>query len=182
MGLKGGAVVEVPLKDLTPTVSYSLGNCLIILGVKQSWIFIPHAECSQASRLADAFFELRQARLRFGSPEDDARFQEVARNYLAAKPKPQLPEAARRFKVQAEGAISDKEFSSAADYYQQALEIALWWPNGHYNRALVLSESDDYLDAIVEMRRYLLLAPNAPDARAAQDKIYDWERKTSSAK
>jgi hypothetical protein len=27
------------------------------------------------------------------------------------------------------------------------------------------------------MKRYLALVPDAPDARAAQDKIYDWERK-----
>jgi hypothetical protein len=27
------------------------------------------------------------------------------------------------------------------------------------------------------MRRYLLLVPDAPNARAAQDKIYEWEAK-----
>lgn len=40
--------------------------------------------------------------------------------------------------------------------------------------ALVLSETDKFSDAIIEMKRYLALVPDAPDARALQDKIYDW--------
>jgi hypothetical protein len=40
---------------------------------------------------------------------------------------------------------------------------------------------DDYPGAIIEMKRYLTLVPDAPNARALQDKIYDWERKTSYA-
>jgi hypothetical protein len=91
--------------------------------------------------------------------------------------KPQLPEDARRFAVQAQGAISDNDFTTAADYFQKALDVAPWWPEGHYQRAILLSGADDYGGAIAEMKRYLMLAPNAPNARAAQDKIYDWERK-----
>jgi len=30
------------------------------------------------------------------------------------------------------------------------------------------------------MKRYLLLAPDAPDARAVQLKIYEWERKAKT--
>lgn len=108
-------------------------------------------------------------------------FDVTVRAYRDASPKPTLPEDARRFKVQAEGAVADKQFESAADYYEQAIEIAPWWPEGHFNRALVLSETKDYDLAIIEMKRYLLLVPNAPDARAVQDKIYDWERKASTS-
>jgi hypothetical protein len=35
----------------------------------------------------------------------------------------------------------------------------------------------DYIGAVREMTRYLTLVPNAPDARAAQDKAYLWEGK-----
>lgn len=90
-------------------------------------------------------------------------------------------QAARRFEVQAEGAVGDKDFEAAADYYRQALEIAPWWPPDHLNRALVLADTDDIPDAIIGMKRYLTLAPNAPNARAAQDKIYNWARKASTA-
>jgi hypothetical protein len=40
---------------------------------------------------------------------------------------------------------------------------------------------DDYPDAIIEMKRYLMLVPDAPNARALQDKIYNWERKAPAA-
>jgi tetratricopeptide (TPR) repeat protein len=109
--------------------------------------------------------------------DDEALFQEAARNYRALAAKPQLPEAAHRFAVQAEGAVRDKDFDGAARFYMLALGIAPWWPEGHFNRALVLSEIEDFSEAIFEMKRYLTLVPNAPNARAAQDKIYDWERK-----
>lgn len=102
-------------------------------------------------------------------------FLGVVAGYRAANPKPQLPEEARKFKVQAEFAVQNKEFEKAAELYGRALEIAPWWPAGHFDRALILGETEKYYDAMREMKRYLLLMPNAPDARAAQDKIYQWE-------
>jgi len=132
-------------------------------------------------RLVDALSVLKSASIKF-TEDDEARFQEAARNYRASAVKPQLSEDARRFAVQAEGSIRDKDFDAAADYYQQALEVAPWWPQGHYDRAMVFATGlDDYPDAIIEMKRYLTLVPEAPNARALQDKIYDWERKASTA-
>lgn len=87
-----------------------------------------------------------------------------------------LPEEANKYKAQAEGAVRDKEFNDAADFYAAALKIAPWWPVGHFNRALVLGEAGDYDMARREMNYYLQLVPDAPNARAAQDKIYDWAR------
>jgi tetratricopeptide (TPR) repeat protein len=109
--------------------------------------------------------------------ETDARFQEALRAYQTAAVKPQMPEAARRFKAQAEDAVREKKFDDAADLYEQSLNIAPLWPEGHFNRALVLGENGDYETAAREMKRYLVLVPNASNARAAQDKIYVWERK-----
>ena len=102
-------------------------------------------------------------------------FQEVVANYLAANPKPQLPEEARKFKVQAEFAVQEKQFDRAVELYGKALEIAPWWPQGHFNRAFILGEMKKYRDAMREMKMYLRLTPDAPDARAAQDKVYQWE-------
>jgi tetratricopeptide (TPR) repeat protein len=102
-------------------------------------------------------------------------FQEVAASYRAANPQPRLPEDAHKFKVQAEFAVQEKQFDKAVELYGKALEIAPWWPEGHFNRALILGETEKYRDAMREMKRYLILMPDAPDARAAQDKIYQWE-------
>lgn len=87
-----------------------------------------------------------------------------------------IPEEANKYKVQAEGAVRDKDFDDAADLYAAALKVAPWWPAGHFNRALVLGELEDYAAARREMGYYLQLVPEAANARAAQDKIYQWER------
>lgn len=112
---------------------------------------------------------------------EQAEFEKTVATYRNATPKPVLAEEARKFKVQAESAVREKNFADAAALYDKALTIAAWWPEGHFNRAIVLSETGAYATAIVEMKRYLLLVPDAPDARAAQDKIYEWERKTEVA-
>ena len=179
-----GHVIEVPLKEVTPSVFCNVYQCFLelkgTLGDNDN-IVLPH-DATAANRLSDALLELKQASLNFASPEDDARFAEAARTYRASAVKPQLPEAARQFAVQAEGAIDDKDFDAAADYYEQALEIAPWWPQGHYDRAMVLATGvNDYPDAIIEMKRYLTLVPDAQNARALQDKIYNWERKAPAA-
>lgn len=108
---------------------------------------------------------------------DDANdtFQEVVKQYRAANPKPVMPEVARKYRVQAEFAVQEKRLEKAVELYARALEIVPWWPEGHYNLALVLGETKKYRDAMREMQRYLLLAPDAAEARIAQDKIYQWE-------
>jgi formylglycine-generating enzyme required for sulfatase activity len=112
---------------------------------------------------------------------DDAGFAEIAKTYREAPVKPTLPEDAHKYAVQADSAIKDKDFQGAADRFAQALVVAPWWPQGRYNRALILGEVGKYNEACAEMRRYLLLVPEAPDARAAQDKIYEWQDKQERA-
>ena len=102
-------------------------------------------------------------------------FQEIVKQYQAANPKPVIPETARKFKVQAEFAVQEKRFDKAVELYRKALDIVPWWPEGHYNLALTLGETKKYREAMHEMNRYMLLAPEAVEARMAQDKIYQWE-------
>jgi tetratricopeptide (TPR) repeat protein len=109
-------------------------------------------------------------------------FQDIVAKYQAANPKPKLSEEARKFKVQAEFEVQQKQFVTAAEFYGKALEIAPWWPEGHFNRAIILGETKQYQDAMIEMKHYLLLVPDAPDARAAQDKIYEWDVGATAAK
>ena len=105
----------------------------------------------------------------------DDPFQEVVANYLAANPKPVLSEEAYKYKVQAEFMVQEKQPAKAIGLYDKALNIAPWWPEGRFQLALLLGETKKYRDATKEMKRYLQLAPNGPDARAAQDKLYQWE-------
>ncbi len=119
--------------------------------------------------------EHETAKAKAAEAADETAFTEAARSYRAAAVKPALSEEARKLQVQAEFSVNKKEFGDAAARYKKALEVAPWWPEGHFNRALILGELSRYNDAIKEMKRYLLLVPDATNARAAQDKIYQWE-------
>ena len=46
----------------------------------------------------------------------------------------------------------------------------------------MLSELKEFPEAIVEMKRYLRLAPDAANAGAAQEAIYKWEGKAPKGK
>lgn len=128
---------------------------------------------------ADALHVLKQNSIKSRNAADEfaqafaASLDDYRRTIAAGTP---IPEGANRYRVQAEGAVRDKQFIDAADYFGAALQVAPWWPAGHFNRALVLGEAGDYETAQREMDYYLKLLPDAANARAAQDKIYDWER------
>jgi tetratricopeptide (TPR) repeat protein len=107
---------------------------------------------------------------------EQANFEKAVEIYRNTKPKPVLSEEGRKYNVQAVAAFKDKQFSEAAEHYAQALKVAPWWPDGHFNRALILGELKRFGEAVREMNRYLQLVPDATNARAAQDKIYEWER------
>jgi len=61
--------------------------------------------------------------------------------------------------------------------YEVGLKMYPLWPEGQFNAALLCEEKKLYAKAIGYMKRYLELAPDAPDARAARDKITIWEDK-----
>lgn len=126
-----------------------------------------------ARLLADSLYTLIHAP-RYAQ-ELELRFQEIVHQYRSNPQKPAFPEEARRFRVQAEAAVRDKRLEEAIQRYGDTLKIAPWWPEGRFNRALMLAELKRYSEAMREMKRYLLLVPEAPNARAAQDKIYEWE-------
>jgi hypothetical protein len=134
-----------------------------------------------AQEFADAIHVLSHATLaQLRIPEDpavQAAFAKAAQLYRAAPEKPALPEEARKYKVQAADAVGRQQYDDAVDLYESALKIAPWWPEGHFNCALLMSNVGDYIGAVREMNRYLALTPEAADARQARDKIYLWEGK-----
>jgi hypothetical protein len=101
-------------------------------------------------------------------PADSARNIANALAVIKSAPTPKQQQAA--FDEQAKSYRD-----AAANLYARALYIAPWWPEGHFNAALILGDLRQYDKAIDHMTKYLALVPNAADARAAQDKIYAWE-------
>lgn len=110
----------------------------------------------------------------------EQRFSPIAKRYRATYPAPTIPEEVRRFRIIAESAEQDNRFADAADAYLDGLKVAPWWPGGQYNAALILARLHYYDEAIEHMQHYLALVPQAPDARAAQDMIYQWQGEEAS--
>lgn len=129
----------------------------------------------RARRVADAFLTLREANTPAGRAREYARLRQAGEAHRAAGTTPEEMEVMRRSEVQAEAATRDKQFAEAATIYVAALDTAPWWAQGHFNLALLAEALGDYDTAVDEMQRYVALAPGAPNVRAAQDKIYEWQ-------
>jgi tetratricopeptide (TPR) repeat protein len=102
----------------------------------------------------------------------------VAQTIKRTSVKLEFPEEARRFGVQAMSLVGRKQYDEAVKSFDQGLALAPWWAEGHYNRALVLANQNHHTEAVASLKAFLVLAPASPDAREAQDKIYEWELKT----
>jgi len=101
----------------------------------------------------------------------------LAKDYSKLATKPALPELARRYRTQAETYFRDKDLLKAIKAYSKVLDVAPWDPQAHFNRGFLEGEQQQYQAAIYDMGVYLKLMPNAEDARAAQDQIYQWQAK-----
>lgn len=103
-------------------------------------------------------------------------FEKNAAEYRALKVKPPVSEEQRKFIVQANAFTEKKMYNDAIRLYEQAIEVdQTAYPAAYSNLALLSAQVKQYNDAIYHMKKYLLLVPDASDARGAQDKIYEWE-------
>ena len=103
-------------------------------------------------------------------------FEPIASQYRALKVKPAVPEAQREFIVQANSFNEKKNYNKAIEYYNKAIEAdQTAYPAAYSNLALLSAQTGKFDAAIYYMKKYLLLEPEATDARSAQDKIYEWK-------
>lgn len=88
-------------------------------------------------------------------------------------------EEARKHLVRGMAAIemakSDAELAAAATEFKKATELAPSMAAAWYNLGSVQSKMGQLKDAIASYRRYLILAPNADDARLVNDGIIKLE-------
>ena len=105
-----------------------------------------------------------------------ALFEPIAAEYRSLSIKPPIAEEQRRLIVQANAHTQKKDYNRAVDRYNKVLEFnPVSYPEAYFNLALLHEQQELYTFAITYMKKYLLLVPDAPDARSAQDKIYEWE-------
>jgi tetratricopeptide (TPR) repeat protein len=101
--------------------------------------------------------------------------------------RPEISEDVRRLLVRAQVLAEEKDYAGAVDAYWKALDLVPWYAQLHYDRAILIAQlaasapSGQYDVAIEEMNRYLVLAPDAKEARSAKDLIYQWEIKRERA-
>lgn len=135
------------------------------------------AAMAEAQRVADDLFFIQQNIVTL-QKENEAAFQEKAAQYRTLKTKPAMSEEQRRLVVQAESLNDRKEYAKAIDAFQKAIDVdPVSYPPAYFDLALLSAQMQRFKPALVYMKKYLLLVPDAKDARAAQDKIYDWELK-----
>jgi tetratricopeptide (TPR) repeat protein len=103
-------------------------------------------------------------------------FKPVADHYITLKEKPAISEECRKYIVQANMFNEQKQYYKAMGLYNKAVELdQTGYPPAYSNLALLSAQVHRYDRAIYFMKKYLLLEPQASDARSAQDKIYEWE-------
>ncbi|MBW2599462.1 MAG: tetratricopeptide repeat protein [Deltaproteobacteria bacterium] len=82
----------------------------------------------------------------------------------------------REYIVQANALSQRKEYREALELYLKAVELdPVSYPGAYFNMALLSAQVKRFDSAITYMKQYLMLVPDAKDARNAQDKIYEWK-------
>jgi tetratricopeptide (TPR) repeat protein len=89
--------------------------------------------------------------------------------------KPLPPQAAIDFARQAETDVQNKNYIAARNHYFQAMLIAPWWPELHYNLGLVQWAGENSSSARKEMNLYLYLAPQGTYAHDARQKASEFD-------
>lgn len=181
-------------KSLTTTrlFDYNLVNRTIVVEKGKSKGYYPYVifingvmtlrfhkgDLAGAKILADALFLLQQQqKANLNTPDKElARFESLAAQYRALTIKPPVSEEQRRYIVQANALAEQKQYEKAHEKYLKVIKLdPTSYPAAYFNMALLAIQEHDPRTAIFRMKQYLLLVPDAQDARSAQDKIYEWE-------
>jgi len=128
----------------------------------------------QAKKLTFYFICLQYLLNEENTSKHLAEFELIAAGYRALKEKPVVSEEQRKFFIQANAFTEKKEYDKAIELTIKAIRINnLAFPVAYSNLALLYAQYDYYQTAILYMKKYIMLEPEA--AREAQDKIYEWE-------
>jgi tetratricopeptide (TPR) repeat protein len=113
------------------------------------------------------------------NPGDDALRRQVIERARDMRPAPTISEEARRAFVQgtsiARAAADAASQRLAVQSFETAVNLAPWWGDAYYNRAVAQDLAGDLASARASLQFYLLTNPPEHDAREAQDRIYSLE-------
>jgi len=161
--------------DIPPLLSRK--SKLILITEKFSYITTSFN--SNKKRLDELRNNLIFMQIHYKSLRDESQrllFEQKAAEYRKLQVKPTISEEQRKFIVQANLFNQQKNYVKAIEFYNKAIELdQTAYPAGYSNLALLQAQINNFSAAISYMKKYLLLEPEASDARSAQDKIYEWE-------
>jgi|GEM_PF-2479225 len=127
-------------------------------------------------RLADDLYFIKRQTIKESVGTELTRFASVVEKNKGQAAKQPVSEEQRKFIVQANAATQTKEYLQAISFFKQALQInETGFPDAYFNMALIYAQLRQFDQAILSMKKYMLILPDSPDARNAQDKIYEWE-------
>ena len=103
-------------------------------------------------------------------------FKPIAASYRSLIVKPSVSEQQRERIVQANLFTQQRQYTKAIEFYVKAIEVdPTSYPAAYSNLALLSAQISKFYAAVYYMKKYLMLEPDADDARGAQDKIYEWK-------
>jgi tetratricopeptide (TPR) repeat protein len=109
-------------------------------------------------------------------PYDNALREKIIRLAIELKPAPAIPEEAREPFVMGATVLKKASdpagASKAVDLFTQALNIAPWFADAYYNRAIARQAAGQFEPAIDDLKLYLGFKLTDSERREAQDKIY----------
>lgn len=125
-----------------------------------------------------AAFERAMTEMNQSAKGSVAEQQAMERAIAAANrvsPKPAVPDAVvdhvGRAEAAAQSAKSPRDFLDAAEAYGEAVRLAPWVAEYHFNRGIVLEKAEHYDAAEAAFQLYLKAAPKAQDAAEVRKKI-----------
>ena len=111
------------------------------------------------------------------NPNDNALREKIIKHVQTMKPKPAIPEEARRYFVEGNALLNaakaQKGYGLAIDAYRQCLLIAPWWAEALYNYAVALDLANQFDEGMNALKLYIATNPGGAESRKAQDKIYE---------
>lgn len=110
------------------------------------------------------------------TPNDNALRERIIKLAEEIKPVPVVPENAREPFVMGATVLKRANdpagASKAVDLFSQALNIAPWFADAYYNRAVAREAAGQFESAIDDLKLYLEFKLTDAERREAQDKIY----------
>lgn len=133
-------------------------------------------EQRDAQRFCDAVNRLVYTAATVDADRHPANFGETVSGFRAGTRPVQSDEWNRR-RVLAENGVREQQYWTALEHYEAGLREMPAWPEGWFNAALLYEALGEWTYAIDRMRKYLELMPDAPDVKAANEKIIIWTEK-----